>query len=157
MSRRHFEGGKGWSGSCSNLLSTVARGGPVQLGVLSTFCLFARSLSSHENLKAIWKRQISMLRRLGQIENAVVELCKFADTFYTDVEAWLELADIYASNHQYASYYRQPELALHLDTELDMPRLYSLCPTSCYSHPKTRFTCSRPRKRHTQLKTFRWP
>ena len=53
--------------------------------------------------KALWKREISVLRRLGKIDNAVEELSKFADTFYTDVEAWLELADIYTSNHQYAS------------------------------------------------------
>lgn len=44
-----------------------------------------------------------MLRKLGKTENAVEELSKFVDTFYTDVEAWLELADLYASHHQYAS------------------------------------------------------
>lgn len=52
--------------------------------------------------KAIWARQISVLRKLGKTERAVEELCKFVDTFYTDVEAWLELADLYASQHQYA-------------------------------------------------------
>jgi tetratricopeptide (TPR) repeat protein len=59
------------------------------------------------NLKAIWKRQISVLRKLGEIDRAVVELSKFVDTFYTDVEAWLELADIYASQNQCVSYSRQ--------------------------------------------------
>jgi ER membrane protein complex subunit 2 len=58
-------------------------------------------------LKAIWKRQISVLRKLGEIDRAVEELSKFVDTFYTDVEAWLELADIYNSQHQCASYSRQ--------------------------------------------------
>lgn len=57
--------------------------------------------------KAIWKRQISVLRKLGQIDRAVVELSKFVDTFYTDVEAWLELADIYTSQNQCAPYCRQ--------------------------------------------------
>ncbi|KAI0267362.1 TPR-like protein [Gloeopeniophorella convolvens] len=52
---------------------------------------------------AAWKRQISVLRRLGRTESAVEELSKFADTFYTDVEAWLELADLYASRNQYTS------------------------------------------------------
>lgn len=52
--------------------------------------------------KAVWARQISVLRKLGKTERAVEELCKFVDTFYTDVEAWLELADLYASQHQYA-------------------------------------------------------
>jgi hypothetical protein len=41
-----------------------------------------------------------VLRKLDKIEIAVEELSKFADTFYTDVEAWLELADIYVSHHQ---------------------------------------------------------
>jgi tetratricopeptide (TPR) repeat protein len=59
------------------------------------------------NLKAIWKRQISVLRKLGEIDRAVEELSKFVDTFYTDAEAWLELADIYTSQHQCATYSRQ--------------------------------------------------
>ncbi|KAH9077702.1 TPR-like protein [Lactarius deliciosus] len=52
---------------------------------------------------AVWKRQISVLRRLGRTETAVDELSKLVDTFYTDVEAWLELADLYISLYQYAS------------------------------------------------------
>jgi tetratricopeptide (TPR) repeat protein len=58
-------------------------------------------------LKAIWKRQISVLRKLEEYDRAVEELCKFVDTFYTDVEAWLELADIYNLRHQCASYSHQ--------------------------------------------------
>jgi tetratricopeptide (TPR) repeat protein len=54
-------------------------------------------------LKAIWKRQISVLRKLGETDRAVEELSKFVDTFYTDAEAWLELADIYTSQNQCAS------------------------------------------------------
>ncbi|KAG6908259.1 hypothetical protein DXG01_005524 [Tephrocybe rancida] len=50
---------------------------------------------------AVWKRRISVLRRLGKIEAAVEELSRFLDTFYTDVEGWLELADIYTSCNQY--------------------------------------------------------
>lgn len=50
---------------------------------------------------AAWKRQISVLRRMGKIDRAVEELSQFLDTFYTDVEGWLELADIYASCNQY--------------------------------------------------------
>jgi hypothetical protein len=33
----------------------------------------------------------------------VDELSKLVDTFYTDVEAWLELADLYISTYQYVS------------------------------------------------------
>jgi len=72
-------------------------------GEEAALIFYQQLLEADPSNSAIWKRQISLLRRIGQIENAVVELCKFADTFYTDVEAWLELADIYASNHQYAS------------------------------------------------------
>jgi hypothetical protein len=54
--------------------------------------------------QTIWAREISVLRKLGKIDLAVDQLSKFADTFYTDVEAWLELADIYASQHQYVSH-----------------------------------------------------
>lgn len=39
---------------------------------------------------------------MGKIDRAVEELSQFLDTFYTDVEGWLELADIYASCNQYA-------------------------------------------------------
>jgi ER membrane protein complex subunit 2 len=62
-----------------------------------------RFTETHVSRKVIWKRQISVLMKLGRIENAVEELSRFVDTFYTDVEAWLELADLYASHNQYAS------------------------------------------------------
>ncbi|EPQ51792.1 TPR-like protein [Gloeophyllum trabeum ATCC 11539] len=52
---------------------------------------------------AFWKRKISVLRRIGRIDEAVDELIELLDTFYTDVEGWLELADIYSSCHQYTS------------------------------------------------------
>jgi len=52
---------------------------------------------------AIWKRRISVIRRMGKYEKAVEELSEFLDTFYTDVEGWLELADIYSSCNQYTS------------------------------------------------------
>lgn len=42
-----------------------------------------------------------MLRRMNKIEKAVTELCEMLDTFYTEVEGWLELADIYSSCQQY--------------------------------------------------------
>ncbi|GLB39780.1 putative TPR-like protein [Lyophyllum shimeji] len=51
---------------------------------------------------AVWKRRISVLRRTGKYQKAVEELAQFLDTFYTDVEGWLELADIYSSCNQYA-------------------------------------------------------
>ncbi|KAF8647326.1 hypothetical protein AX16_006788 [Volvariella volvacea WC 439] len=52
---------------------------------------------------AAWKRKISVIRRIGRVDQAVEELSQFLDTFYTDVEGWLELADIYSSWNQYSS------------------------------------------------------
>ncbi|KAF7292845.1 TPR-REGION domain-containing protein [Mycena indigotica] len=50
---------------------------------------------------AVWKRKISVLRRTGKVEKAVEELSQLLDTIYTDVDGWLELADLYASCNQY--------------------------------------------------------
>ncbi|KAF9259910.1 TPR-like protein [Marasmius fiardii PR-910] len=52
---------------------------------------------------AVWKRRISVLRRSGKIDKAVEELKEYLDTFYNDLEAWVELADIYSSCYQYSS------------------------------------------------------
>jgi len=51
---------------------------------------------------AIWKRRISVLRRMGRLEQAVEDLSKFLDTFYSDLEGWLELAEIYSKCNQYS-------------------------------------------------------
>jgi len=58
-------------------------------------------LSKDESNAAAWKRQTSVLRRMGKVDKAAEELSKFLDTYYTDVEGWLELADIYLSCNQY--------------------------------------------------------
>ncbi|RXW23215.1 hypothetical protein EST38_g2655 [Candolleomyces aberdarensis] len=47
---------------------------------------------------AAWKRRISVLRRARSLDKATEELIQYLDTFYTDPEGWLELADIYVSN-----------------------------------------------------------
>ncbi|KAF5313434.1 hypothetical protein D9611_008481 [Ephemerocybe angulata] len=52
---------------------------------------------------AAWKRRISVLRRARSVDKATEELIEYLDTFYTDPEGWLELADIYVSNRQYTS------------------------------------------------------
>ncbi|KAJ7628592.1 hypothetical protein FB45DRAFT_794459 [Roridomyces roridus] len=52
---------------------------------------------------AVWKRKISVLRRTGKIDKAVEELSELLDTFYTDVEGWLELADIYTTCNRYSA------------------------------------------------------
>lgn len=54
--------------------------------------------------QAIWRRRASVYRRLGKIDEAVTELSAHLDTFYTEVDGWLELADIYSSCQQYVLY-----------------------------------------------------
>ncbi|KLO07837.1 TPR-like protein [Schizopora paradoxa] len=58
-------------------------------------------LEKDESNAAAWKRQISALRHLGKLDVAVDELSKFLDTYYTDLEGWLELADIYSTCGRY--------------------------------------------------------
>jgi hypothetical protein len=38
---------------------------------------------------------------MGKIEKAVDDLSQFLDTFYNDVEGWLELAELYSSVNQF--------------------------------------------------------
>jgi len=45
---------------------------------------------------AVRKRRIAMARARGDVRTALDELLVLVDTWYADVEAWLELADIYA-------------------------------------------------------------
>ncbi|KAL9709370.1 Inositol phosphatase SIW14 [Leucoagaricus gongylophorus] len=51
----------------------------------------------HAHNPILWKRQVAVLRRMGKTEDAVNELRSLLDTFYNDLEGWLELADIYSS------------------------------------------------------------
>lgn len=65
---------------------------------------YESALSEDEANSALWKRQIAVLRSEGSpssILRAADELTKYLDTFYTDVEGWLELADIYAELNLY--------------------------------------------------------
>ena len=51
---------------------------------------------------------------MGRVERAVTELGTYLDTFYSDAEAWLELADIYASCGQYVLSPSSPLLSFRL-------------------------------------------
>ncbi|KAJ7481637.1 hypothetical protein FB451DRAFT_1130011 [Mycena latifolia] len=62
---------------------------------------YTRLLDADSANAAIWKRKISVLRRTGKNDKAVEELSQLLDTFYTDVDGWLELADIYTTCNQY--------------------------------------------------------
>ncbi|KAH8112293.1 TPR-like protein [Phellopilus nigrolimitatus] len=71
-------------------------------------------LEADEANAAAWKRKVVVLRRTGDVARAVDELSQFLDTYYTDVEGWLELADIYSSCNQYDSALRSLQHALLL-------------------------------------------
>ncbi|KAF5392704.1 hypothetical protein D9757_000977 [Collybiopsis confluens] len=49
---------------------------------------------------AAYKRRISILVRIGKVEQAVSELSEYLDTFYSDLEGWVELAELYSSCNQ---------------------------------------------------------
>lgn len=50
--------------------------------------------------QAIWKRRVAVYKQMGETQHAVEDLCAYADAFYTDVEAWLELADLYSARFE---------------------------------------------------------
>ncbi|KAF8607252.1 TPR-like protein [Ceratobasidium sp. AG-I] len=54
-----------------------------------------------ESSVPIRKRLIATLRSLGRVQEATEELIRYLDTFYADLESWLELADIYISCNLY--------------------------------------------------------
>ncbi|OJT04186.1 ER membrane protein complex subunit 2 [Trametes pubescens] len=58
-------------------------------------------LEENSSTAAAWQRKAHVLRQIGKVDRAVEELSAMLDTFYTEVEGWIELADIYLSCQQY--------------------------------------------------------
>ncbi|KAL5478395.1 OCA3 [Sanghuangporus weigelae] len=71
-------------------------------------------LEADESNAAAWKRKIVIFRRSGGVTKAVDQLSKYLDTYYTDIEGWLELVDIYSSCNQYESALKSLQHALLL-------------------------------------------
>ncbi|CAL1709948.1 unnamed protein product [Somion occarium] len=70
-------------------------------------------LATDSSNAAIWRRKAAVLRRQGKIDQAVQELSSMLDTFYTEVEGWIELADLYNCCHQTLSTsYNLPKLPI---------------------------------------------
>lgn len=99
LSHRNPHGSHRSTRGCSQILCRVIGSRSYERGMLGdhTYVVFSFFF------QAVWKRRISIFRRTGKIDKTVHELSQYLDTFYTDVEGWLELADIYASSNQYAS------------------------------------------------------
>ena len=74
-----------------------------------------------------------MLRQQNKIERCITELTTFLDTFYSDLEAWLELADVCASLNLYVGYNEIPRRN-PLDT---YPQIHTL-PTGAFARPPPR-------------------
>ncbi|EPY49506.1 TPR repeat protein Oca3/ER membrane protein complex Ecm2 [Schizosaccharomyces cryophilus OY26] len=49
----------------------------------------------------IHKRKLSLLRSVGKLKECINGLIEYVDTFYNDIEAWAELADLYFSVEAY--------------------------------------------------------
>jgi len=53
---------------------------------------------------AAWRRKAYALRNMGKLDKSVEELSALLDTFYNEVDGWVELAEIYylCNQHNYA-------------------------------------------------------
>ncbi|EMD36887.1 hypothetical protein CERSUDRAFT_51519 [Gelatoporia subvermispora B] len=58
-------------------------------------------LETDSSNASAWRRKAIVYRNMGKLDKAVEELSAMLDTFYADVEGWLELADIYSSCQHY--------------------------------------------------------
>jgi ER membrane protein complex subunit 2 len=110
MPSRHQNRGRRAQKDGFCVLSPAARGRRDKSGTPMALFLFPKEIHPMAP-QAIWKRKISLLRRTGAADRAANELRQLLDVFYTDVEGWLELADIYSSCNQYADRYaRHPRV-----------------------------------------------
>ncbi|KIO33142.1 hypothetical protein M407DRAFT_65759, partial [Tulasnella calospora MUT 4182] len=85
--------------------------------------LYDAILEVDEAHTGIWKRRVAVYRQLGDTKRAAEDLCRYLDTFYTDVEGWLELADLYASRYELSRFQVPPFSFPSLP-----PPLCPLCP-----------------------------
>ncbi|KAG8928735.1 hypothetical protein FRC02_006518 [Tulasnella sp. 418] len=71
--------------------------------LLDALQMYDKTLQEDDANAGIWKRRVAVYKQLGDAKSAVEDLCRYLDTFYTDVEGWLELAALYTNNHEYAT------------------------------------------------------
>lgn len=63
---------------------------------------YATSRVDNANVKPIIKRKATFLRSLDRTKEAVSVLVAYLDVYYSDADAWAELAEIYSSCYEYA-------------------------------------------------------
>jgi len=102
--------------------------------------------------QAAWRRKAYALRNMGKLDKSVEELTTLLDTFYNEVDGWVELAEIYYLCNQYGSHPHNllPKLTQVLDTITRCRRSH----TPCFWHPKIRSTCSSSQRSRTRVVIF---
>lgn len=71
-------------------------------------------LGKDETNTVVRKRKIAVLKALGKTSEAIRELVDYLKKFMSDTEGWMELADLYVSEQDYAkAAYCVEELMLH--------------------------------------------
>lgn len=65
---------------------------------------YSKLLEADPTNSAAWRRKAYALRNMGRLEKSVEELSTLLDTFYNEVDGWVELAEIYylCNQHSYA-------------------------------------------------------
>jgi tetratricopeptide (TPR) repeat protein len=62
---------------------------------------YVTPIHSDEMYQAAWRRKAYALRNMGRVDKSVEELTTLLDTFYSEVDGWVELAEIYYLCKQY--------------------------------------------------------
>ncbi|KAF9653693.1 TPR-like protein [Thelephora ganbajun] len=62
---------------------------------------YNRLLEDDPTNSAAWRRKAYVLRIMGKLDKSVEELTALLDTFYNEVDGWVELAEVYHLCNQY--------------------------------------------------------
>ena len=94
---------------------------------------------------------------MNKMDKAVEELNEYLDTFYTDSEGWMELADIHSSCHQSVSFH-YPFLEMgNLPVMLDTLMLFKHCHMHFFYLPKIPLHFFNLPKQLIRQETCPWP
>jgi len=65
---------------------------------------YNKLLETDPTNSSAWRRKACVLRNMGKLDKSVEELSALLDTFYNEVDGWVELAEIYylCNQHNYA-------------------------------------------------------
>jgi hypothetical protein len=89
---------------------------------------------------------------MGKLDKSVEELSALLDTFYNEVDGWVELAEIYYLCNQYDSHPPYPLSKLIKVSDTTMR--YKHSHMHCFWHPKIHFMYSNSQKSLTRVATF---